>query len=180
MASGLSGQNLEIGDVFNHYADLSASLRLYFSASNPDYDLKFAGESEASVEEALRGRLAEAEMNYTLTLLASLEASFKVDYLLRCKLKRKDPVSRALRLVYKRKKERASLENDILRVWKENTTTVPSRVIGDMIGAFDFRNWLAHGRYWVPKFGRRYDFFSVYSLVAEVLNSFHLEDQRQT
>jgi len=179
MASDLSGLNLAVADVYNHYADLSASLRLYFSTSNPDYSIKFAGEPDVAVEGAFRDRLTEAEMNYTLNLLASLEASFKVDYILRCKLKRKDPVSRALRLVYRRKKEQASLEDDILRVWKENTT-VPPRVIGDMIGAFNFRHWLAHGRYWVPRFGRRYDFFSVYSLVTEVLNSFPLEGVRRT
>jgi hypothetical protein len=165
---------LEIEDVYKHYTDLSESLRLYFSASNPDCTIRFAGEPEAAVEDAFRDRLSEVEMSYTLSLLASLEASFMVDYILRCKLKRKDAVSRALRLVYKRKRERASLQDDILNAWKNNTTG-STRVIGDMIGAFNFRHWLAHGRYWVPKLGRRYDFFSVYGLAAEVLNSFPLE-----
>jgi hypothetical protein len=174
MANGLSGQNLDIEDIFKHYTDIITSLRLYFSAASPDYTTRFGGESKTTVEDGLRDRLSEVDMNYTLSLLASLEASFRVDYLLRCKLKKKDSVSRALRLIYKRKKEWASLEDDILDVWKKNTT-VPPRVIGDMIGAFNFRHWLAHGRYWPPKLGRKYDFFSVYTLTAEVLNSFPLE-----
>ena len=114
MASGLSGhrlsgKNLKIEDIFKHYTDLSVSLRLYFSAANPDYAARFALESDADVEMRYRDRLGEVEWNYTLSLLASLEASFRVDYVLRCKLKRRDQVSRAFRLIYKRKKEQASL-----------------------------------------------------------------------
>ena len=89
-------------------------------------------------------------------------------------MKKKDLVSRKLRIIYQRKKERARLEEDILDTWKKNTT-VPPRVIGDMIGAFNLRHWLAHGRWWKPMFGQTYDFFSVYTLAAEVLNSFELE-----
>ena len=54
LATSLSGQNLQIEDVYKHYENLSASLRLYFSASNPDYTIRFAGEPEAVVEGTFR------------------------------------------------------------------------------------------------------------------------------
>jgi hypothetical protein len=136
--------------------------------------VRFSGDSEAEVETYYRERLDELDANYSFSLLASLEASFKIDYLVRCRLKRKDPLSRALRQIYRGKRERASLEDDILEAWKKNTT-VPPKVIGDIIGAMKFRHWLAHGRYWPPRLGRRYDFFSVYTLAAEVLNLLPLE-----
>jgi hypothetical protein len=48
------------------------------------------------------------------------------------------------------------------------------KLIGDLRGAFNFRHWLAHGRYWEPKLGRNYDFVTVYGLAASVLSSFPL------
>jgi hypothetical protein len=171
---GLSGQNLKIEDIFKHYNELSASLRLYFSPANPDYVTRFAFEPEAVVEKLYNKQLIEVDLSCTLTLLASLEAYFKVDYLLRCKLKKRDPLSRALRLIYKRKQGRARLSEDILYAWK-TSTTIPPSLIGDIARVFGFRNWLAHGRWWVQKPGRTYDFFSVYILASKVLDSFPLE-----
>jgi len=48
-------------------------------------------------------------------------------------------------------------------------------MIGELRGAFKFRHWLAHGSYWPPKLGRRYDFTFVYSLADDVLNAFPLQ-----
>ena len=174
MVNGLSSQNLDIKEIFKHYTDLCASLRLYFSANNPDYFTIFASETTSYVEELYRDRLDEVDLSYTLSLLASLEASFRVDYVCRCKLKLKDRLSQALRHIYKKKKEHARLEDDILDAWKNNTT-VPPRIISDMIGAFNLRNWLAHGRWWVPRLGKKYDFISVYYLANAIHNSFPFE-----
>jgi hypothetical protein len=41
-------------------------------------------------------------------------------------------------------------------------------VISDLRGALNYRNWLAHGRYWVAKLGRKYDFFSVLTLAINI------------
>jgi uncharacterized protein YutE (UPF0331/DUF86 family) len=169
MVSGLSGQNVTIEYLFDHYNDLITSLRYYFSPLNPE----FLHEPKSLIEERYQNRQGEVELSCSLSVLASLEASLRVDYLLRCKLRRKDSLSRALRLIYKRKKERASLEDDILKAWRENTT-VPPRILGSMIEAFQFRNWLAHGRWW-PLRGSRYDFLLVYGVATEVLNSLEPE-----
>lgn len=83
-------------------------------------------------------------------------------------------MSRALRELYRRKALQASLEDDIFKTWKQHTT-VPSKIIGDLVGAFNFRHWLAHGRYWSPKFGQTYDFFSIYALALQLLTALPLE-----
>jgi len=67
-----------------------------------------------------------------------------------------------------------SLEDDILEMWK-TYSTVSARIIGDLRGAFRFRHWVAHGRYWVPKFGQNYDFGAIYTLADEVFLTFPLE-----
>jgi len=106
MPSGLSAENLNIDDVFKHYDDLTKSLHRYFSPGSHDYAITFATEEEAVVQGRYRERLREVELSYSLTALASLEASFMVDYVIRCRLKRKDAVSRALRIIYRRKNVR--------------------------------------------------------------------------
>lgn len=42
--------------------------------------------------------------------------------------------------------------------------------ISELITAFKYRHWLAHGRYWEPKLGRIYDYYSLYDLAYEMEN----------
>jgi hypothetical protein len=110
-------------------------------------------------------------MASALTILSALEAAFRIDYLQRCYLRQKDPLSRAFRDLHRRKQTRVRLETEIFDIWKEYTD-VEAKLISDLRGAFNFRHWLAHGRYWEPKLGRKYDFVTVYALAAIVLSSF--------
>jgi hypothetical protein len=82
-------------------------------------------------------------------------------------------VSRQFWEIYKEKETRASLEDDIFEVWKNNTTG-STKLIGDLRGAFKFRHWMAHGRYWTPKLSQKYDYLSVYPLALQALSGFPL------
>ena len=99
--------------------------------------------------------------------MSALEALFRIDYLTRCYNKKKDPLSRKMRGISRKKGVRTSLENDILRLWKEVCPEYKS-FISEVITAFDYRNWLAHGRYWEPKLGRNYDYNSLYDLAYSI------------
>jgi len=116
-------------------------------------------------------RVEEADLTSSLTVLAAVEAAFRIDYLKRCYGKKKDPVSRALRGIYKKKQEKASLEDEIFEAWISNSSGTRT-LIGELRGAFRFRHWLAHGRYWTAKLGRRYDFDDVFTLADQTLQSF--------
>jgi hypothetical protein len=59
----------------------------------------------------------------------------RIDYLTRCYKKGKDSLSRDFRTLYKNKSHRASLEEDILEIWKKHFPTVQS-LISELIGAF--------------------------------------------
>lgn len=175
MPSSLSADNLTIEDVLNNYSDLAAALHRYFDPAGPDYATIFATEQASAVQARYQDRVREIELSYSLTALASLEAAFMVDYMIRCKLKKKDSVSRALRIIYKRKRDRAALIDDLLKTWNRNAY-IPPRLFNDLIRAFELRNWLAHGRWWVLKIGRpTYDFLSVYQLVSRTVAAFPLE-----
>lgn len=108
-----------------------------------------------------------------MTVLTKMEASFRIDYLVRCRQKKKDDLSRGFREVYKAKAHKVSLENDILKAWK-NVCPVTKKLMDDLGGALRYRHWVAHGRYWVPKFASKYDFVSVYSLAEEILKTLPL------
>jgi hypothetical protein len=168
----ISGQNVDIQSYATHHDDLEKSLKLYYSTGANSFGSRFAGYLPAEVEEELGARLAELEFTSALTVLSAVEAAFRIDYLLRCDLKKKDPISMVFRATYKEKRARARLDEDIFDVWKIHTTG-SSRLIGDLKAAFKFRNWLAHGRYWVHV-GQKYDYTTIYALAASALNSFPL------
>lgn len=167
----LSGENLGLDEIANHHADVSDSLRNYFSVASPRYGQRFAGYAHREVVDELAIRLLENEKSSILTMLSSLEAVFRIDYLQRCDRKRKDKLSRVFRGLHKKKGSRIGLEDKILSAWKENTS-VPASLIGDIRGAFKYRHWLAHGRYWTPKLGQKYDYDSIYSLADAVQRTF--------
>jgi hypothetical protein len=104
-------------------------------------------------------------------LLSALEAAFRIDYLQRSYQRKKDKLSKTFRNLHQQKGSRASLEENILSVWKEHTS-VPANLIGDLRGVFKYRHWLAHGRYWTPKLGQKYDYDSIYELAEIVFKSF--------
>jgi hypothetical protein len=158
-------------EIAAHHQDVESSLTLYFSVSSPSYPVRFDGYTTSEVSGELGKRLGEVDLTSSLTVLASVEAAFRIDYLKRCYRKGKDPVSRAFRDIYKEKRQHASLEDEILEAWINNSSVARS-VIGDLRGAFRFRHWLAHGRYWTPKLGRRYDFDDVFALADLTLRSF--------
>ncbi|WP_400766407.1 hypothetical protein [Methylosinus sporium] len=168
-----SGKHLALAETALHHNDTEAALTLFYSPTAPSYSIRFAGERPDEVRSELGYRKAELDRNTTLNLLAAVEAAFRIDYLQRCYLKKKDDVSRQFREIYKEKEARASLEDDIFEVWKNNTLG-SAKLIGELRGAFKFRHWMAHGRYWTPKFGQKYDYLSVYPLAASALTSFPL------
>jgi hypothetical protein len=172
MASRTTFSGLHIGlpEIAEHHQDLESSLRLYFSAASPTFAVRFFGHSNTEVAEVLGERIDEAELTSTLAVLASLEAAFRIDYLQRCYQRGKDPVSRAFREIYKEKQQRASLDRDIFETWRNNAS-VPRSIFRELHDAFNFRHWLAHGRYWTPK-SPRFDFNDVFTLAEIVLRNF--------
>jgi hypothetical protein len=162
-----SSQHLSIDEIVSHHQDVELSLTHYFSHVSHQYTIHF----ERYSKEKLRFRLSENDKSTIFTLLATVEAAFRIDYLQRSYQRKKDRLSKACRELHQQKGSHASLEEDILSAWKEHTS-VPANLIGDLWSAFKYRHWLAHGRYWVPKLGQKYDYDSIYGLTEIVFKSF--------
>ena len=171
---GFSKEFLTLQKISDHYVDVEASLRIYFSPVHPEFTYRFIAYTEKQLSSEYAERVKEVDIASALTTLAAVEAAFRIDYFQRCYLRKKDELSRALREIHRRKGSRVRLENEILEMWKVHTLGA-KRIIGDLRSAFKFRHWLAHGRYWIPKHGQNYDYGTIYALANEVFNVFPLE-----
>lgn len=171
--ASLSGEHLQLARIIEHHTDVEAALRHYFSPESAQYLIRFATYSPRELTDELELRLAENEKSTILMIFSSLEAAFRVDYLQRCKQKKKDALSRSLWEIYQQKQDHAKLD-DIFEAWKESDVALKT-LIGHVKGAFNYRHWLAHGRYWMPKF-QKYDYDIVYSLAQAVYDNFPFEN----
>lgn len=173
-----SGLRLGLPEIAAHHRDVVSSLTLYFSNASPFFEIRFAGYKTVEVSDELQIRLDEVDMTSSLAVLAAVEAAFRIDYEYRCEERKKGAISQAFRELYKDRQRRVALD-DILDVWAEKSfedwaenSSRPRSLIGELRGAFNFRHWLAHGRYWTPKLGRRYNFEDVFELAQSALVSF--------
>ena len=149
------------------------AIALYHSDSNPSFVELFRDYTPDEVQTERDERLFEAGAASAMTLLASIEASFRIDYLQRCQKRGRDGLSRAFRRIYRTKETHVSLDDDLLDTWIEHSD-VRRELVREIRSAFRYRHWLAHGRYWNPKLGRQYDFASIYGLASDIDQAFPL------
>jgi hypothetical protein len=161
---------LKLDELAAYHEDVVASLLLYFSPTAPTFTARFAECSQDAVNEVLASRLDESDIRSAFAVLTSLEAIFRIDFDDRCRKKLKDDLSRYFRSIKKAHGDRVRLDEDILEGWKRHTNA-SARDIGAIRGAFKFRHWLAHGRYWIPKHSK-YDFESVRSMAESIISGF--------
>jgi hypothetical protein len=163
-----AGQFASLVDLAEYHRDTEASLRLYFTSINPDFVALFAGDRPSDVAKKWADRVSETDMRSALAVMARVEAAFRRDYEWRRKAKKPDPVSITFRRL---RRENVRLDEDIWQTWKVNhPTTGP--LISQLRSVFNFRHWLAHGRYWPA--GRKYDFQTLYLLAQAVFAAFPL------
>jgi hypothetical protein len=157
-----------IDDISSYHIDAEDALRNYFSSLAPNFAGRFFGYSPSDLRLELNDRLEETDLRSALAVLSRLEAIFRTDYEQRCRKRRKDDISRGFREMYKRRQMKVSLEDEIFEIWRQHSPSAPA-LISELRGAFKFRHWLAHGRYWTPKLGRRYDYNYIYTLATIIL-----------
>jgi len=165
---------LRFEQVAVSHSDTAKSIRFYYTApSLVTRDIKFIGYTAQETQQEQNLRLDELDKNSVFSLLAALEASFRVDFYLRCYGREKDDLSRFFRAVIKAKGDKISLEDDILETWRNHFPAAKAH-LSELKGAFRYRHWLAHGRYWTPKLGKKYDFSSVYLIAQAIEENFDL------
>jgi len=158
-------------DLADYHRDAESSLRLYFTPVNPDFVARFASDLPSEVAKKLAQRIDETDMRSALVVMARIEAAFRLDYKLRCKINKSDDISIAFRRLFRTRGTNVRLDEDIWEIWRQCDTSKKT-LIGQLRGVFHFRHWLAHGRFWPV--GNKYDFQTVYQLADAVFVDFPL------
>lgn len=159
-------------DIAFYHSDAEKSLRLYYSAANPNYATIFTSKSKAEVNTQLRSHVKETEIRSILIIIARLEAAFRLDMKYRVHAKHPDNLSIALRALHKKKPNKAGLEKDIFPIWKEYLDEDGRNVLSGLKTMLKYRHWIAHGRYW--QFSANHNYIDTYLLADIVLNKFGL------
>lgn len=166
-----SNQHQKIEIIHAHYHVLKKALKEYYYTNKQASLTRFATYTPDELDREYWAHLNELELTSSLSLISAMEAAFRIDFLKRCYQKKKDRLSRVLRDFYKYYDRKVPFEEIILESWKKHSD-IPNAFIGTLKTLFKYRHWLAHGRYWVPKTGRQYDYFLIYQIAEKVFHDF--------
>lgn len=171
----LSGLNQDIADIWQWYQLTNTSFDEYLNSIiqgncvAPEY----VGMPITEVTSIFESAKNELENLVCFNLLSSVEAKLREDYIKRVEQKQKDHLSRMFRAAHQKYKGKISLEEIILDGWKKYYPQAKT-IISDYKSALNYRHWLAHGRYWVPKLGQRYDVITVYTICDNLISGLQL------
>ena len=165
-----SGLNLELVEIANHFDLINSTMANFYLGNSPSFLSRYAFSTPAQISIEYQGARKEFETSVCLTILASLEAVFRMDYLYRVDRKLKDELSRAFIKIYRREKLKVGFEA-ILDAWKRHAPS-SDVYIRELKGALAYRHWLAHGRYWHPKLARAHGYTDIYNLAHNIFSGF--------
>lgn len=165
-----SNQELSLEEIAIHHTDVEASLFEFFAGNSQTLLNRYA---DAKKNEARDTSLYELDLTSSLSVLSSVEASIRLDFLRRVYGRWRDPLSKAMKTLHQEKENNVRLEDDLIDLWRKETN-ISKPLLGELVGAFKYRHWLAHGRYWTPKFGRRYDYVTIFEVCQEFIEAMDL------
>lgn len=169
----------KIWDVYDHY---KRSLDYYFDPSqNVDFKEEFAGLSNEEIDEQKRSLLDELSLRSSFYLLTYIETLFRTDFILRIESNKKgytDILTKEYKKIYKPTDRlySYSLKDVIFKNWKRYINGKQySKEMRDILNTlpqyFDFRNWIAHGRYWVfkePNYKQKYNYDQIRIVLSQI------------
>lgn len=184
--------HLELEAVDAYYRKSLASIECRYSKdTNTHYDVDFLNMTSEEVIKEAKFLKEELEKDVIFKWLACIEALLRIDYIIRLDKKDKKPLSCYFRnrlkqnelqqkkkkktLKYKteqensqwqsNKKYHVDLCNEIIKGWREFYPK-ERNYLNLLCDAFQYRNWLAHGRYRRFDDESKYSFWMLSSLVS--------------
>ncbi len=182
MSSGAfasSGEELSLIRIWEWYEETEQAINLYQQEvingliSGERVSETFSSMTRKEVKQYFSDHKKELEHIVSLNIIASTEASLRVDYLRRALRgkRKKNKIDNKFKELYEKQGTRVSLRDEILEAWKEVHPDC-TEAIGDFRGALNVRDWLAHGRYWIPRFGRKYNVTLVFNISKNLFENF--------
>lgn len=172
---------LSLPVIDEYYSNVRESIRTKYSdVLNVNYLSDFFGRSLCSVEEERDKAYDELEKEATLCLLSYMESIFRTDFIMRCELKKKDMLALLFRKTYSpaKRKYQYGFKDVVISGWKE-VHPDKTDAFNHILEMMEFRNWLAHGRYWVFKDNpNKYTYAAVHGVIEAFENAFNGQIQR--
>lgn len=113
---------------------------------------RFSGMTEEDVEAWFHACRRELDRLTVLNLVASSEASLKIDFFRRVHEKRKDPLAQIYRAWFKslsrKKKQRPDFDEGGILDHLKRSKAVDPNIVGAFRECLRVRHWVGHGRYW--------------------------------
>ncbi len=167
-------------DIQKFYDESQAGIESKFDITqNPNYKADFAFLPPEEIEKQKKQLLDELSLRSSFFLLAYIESLFRTDFVLRLESNKKgytDVLTKAYKNIYTpgHKPYTYSLTDVIFKEWRGYVVNKPNSkemqdILRNLPQYFDFRNWMAHGRYWKYK---ESNYFNKYNyLQIQILNA---------
>lgn len=173
----LSGNAITLNDVGDYYDKSRQAIEQYYDPSvvNP----LLVGLSPKAIKAMRDKLLRELSIECGMMLMSAVEAALRTDFVLRCRKSRKEQIDRDFKLVLERVKElyQIRIKEDLIDRWaKEYPTDKHSFSL--LKNRFDYRNWVAHGRYWNKYQNAGANSTAFTSLLMEVTSAMAVIDAR--
>jgi hypothetical protein len=164
----LSPDPIGIDDVVAQHGRVVRALTTYFRGADGRDPEEFVGLTNEERDEVVEAAFKENDYTHCLSLLAALEAALKLDRVAR--KSRNDPLSETLKSLRSRDVHLGRL----IRV-HHAVTPLSAEAIALCEELARFRNWLAHGRFFVlVDVERPYGFAEVARFAEAVSSTFSL------
>lgn len=168
--------------IWNTYNRYRKGIEIYFDPTlNPNFSTEFAGLSDADIIAKERELLDELSLRSSFYLLTYIESLFRTDFILRLESNKKgytDVLTRAYKSIFKptARLYSYSLTDVIFKNWKRYVNgKAKCKEMQDILNTlpqyFDFRNWMAHGRYWNFKesnYASKYNYTQIQILLGNI------------
>lgn len=173
----LRDHSITLDEVANYYDNSMKAIDVYYDISNVNPDL--IGLSLKEVKAKRREVLTELTIECGMMLMSAVEAAFRTDFVLRCRKSRKEQIDRDFKEILKGVKElyQVRIKEDLIDRWAEEYPDEKHH-FSLLKNRFDYRNWVAHGRYWNKFQNAGINSMLFTSLLLEVRSAMAVVDSR--
>jgi len=168
----------DVDSIIKFYESTKYAIELFHNPNgNKNFASDFLYKTYIEIEQEKMKCLNELSIEAGFVLLAYLEGVFRKDFMIRIlRHKRKDQLSVYFLDTYKseRKLYQHPLEY-IFKAWRNKGSGLSDKIremLRSLQQYYDYRNWVAHGRYWEFKesnYLRKYCFEAILLMVNTVL-----------
>lgn len=165
-----------LSDINKTYEDTIAAMEYKYSVDkNALYVKDFFGLDPKTIKEEYVTLATEIGREFSLTLMASIEAVLRRDFIVRChkRNKRSDVLTKTFNEQFNPAKPifKYDFSDFILKSWKKYLEDRTAKdVVNRMNELLQYRHWLAHGRYWeLPQNLSNIDYLTIYHICVQFM-----------